>query len=367
MSLKQTPLIENHKELGAKLVDFAGYEMPVSYSTVKEEWESVRKRSGLFDISHMAPITLEGNSADLVQLINYTTCRDITELQTGQVQYNAVMNKNGGLVDDITIYKLSEEQWTIIANASNKHHVLDHFDSYIKEKSLSIKAAIPAEYTLIALQGPAAEASLVKIMPQYKDVIANLFFYEFQSTETKSLPGMISRTGYTGEDGFELLQTVKEGKETWEQLVQNGAQPCGLAARDMLRLEVMYPLYGNELNANTGPFKSGIGWLLSSEKDYLGKDSALAEKQNSGVRSYGFQVLKPGVPRAGCKIIDNAANEVGTVTSGTHCFAYQSGFGMAAFHESRNKDNEYFVQIREKSLPIKTFIKPPYSGSIKRR
>ena len=127
MSLKQTPLIENHKKLGAKLVDFAGYEMPVSYSTVKEEWESVRKRSGLFDISHMAPIVLEGKSADLLQLINYTTCRDVTDLQPGQVQYNAVMNENGGLVDDITIYKLSAEQWTIIANASNKHHVLDHF------------------------------------------------------------------------------------------------------------------------------------------------------------------------------------------------------------------------------------------------
>jgi aminomethyltransferase len=367
VSLKQTPLYENHKNLEAKIVDFAGYEMPVSYSTVKQEWESVRKQVGIFDISHMAPIVLEGSAKDLIQLINYSTCRDITELKIGQVQYNAVMNENGGLVDDVTIYKISADQWTLIVNASNKHNVLTHLNEQILTQGFSVKANIPSEYTLIALQGPNAEEALVQIMPQYKGVLSNLFFYEFLSTNDTNLPGMISRTGYTGEDGFELLQTPEAGKETWEKLIEIGVQPCGLASRDMLRLEVMYPLYGNELNSGIGPYKSGIGWLLSGDKDFMGKNIALAEKQNKDVRTFGFQVLKPGVPRAGCKIIDSNGKNVGTVTSGTHCFAYESGFGMAFFYDGRDKAQEYFVQVRDKSLPIKTFIKPPYSGSIKRR
>lgn len=367
MSLRHTALYNEHLNLKGKMVPFAGYEMPVSYTTVKEEWQAVRSNAGLFDISHMAPVFLAGNNQEILKLLNYVTCREVSQLAIGQVQYNALMNLDGGLVDDITIYFLKENRWMLIVNAANKKPVLQHLETYNKELDTKLHIHIPGDYTLLALQGPNAANALTAAKPNLKATIDQLYFYEFATLDDSEMPTILSRTGYTGEDGFEILQPAAEGVQTWQALLNSNALPCGLAARDMLRLEVLYPLYGNELNAQQGPHRSGIGWLLSNEKEFLGKEPALQEKKNATQKTYGFRCLGPGVPRSTCAVLDKNDQQVGIVTSGTFCFQFNSGFGMALFERGREKEKDYFIQVRTNKIPIETFIKSPYQGSIRRR
>ena len=363
--MKTTALNQKHKDIKAKMVEFAEFEMPISYGQIKDEYFAVRQACGMFDISHMAPIILQGKTEYLTSFLNRITCKEVTAISKGEVQYNAMINHQGGLVDDITIYYLNNDKFMVIANASNRDKVLDYMNAENKE-SVEIK---PGEnYILLAVQGPKAEETLYRLLQKKELSFNEIYYYECSelSNSSDEFTTVLSRTGYTGEDGFEVLLSTEDGLALFNSLLDAGTKPCGLAARDVLRLEVFYPLYGNELNAERTPYESGIGWLVSPDKEFNGKDIVIASKGNSNVR--GFLMLEDGVPRKDYPIVTADDENIGSVTSGGFSFQWNKGFGMANLKKGyTKKDTEIFIEIRGQKKPARVYAKSPYQGSIKRR
>ncbi|RME90337.1 MAG: glycine cleavage system aminomethyltransferase GcvT [Candidatus Hydrogenedentota bacterium] len=368
MSLQKTPLNEYHKSLKAKMVPFAGFEMPVQYESVKKEYEAVRNTCAWFDISHMAPIFLSGK--DAYSFLEYLTCRSLASLQQGQVLYNAIINEQGGVVDDVTIYHFPDQTWMLIVNAANKWKVLEFFN---KQKNQYDVQITPAEnYVLLAVQGKESPNALKSIW----DLISSksfpdIYYYEFSTLPNQSQENfipMISRTGYTGEDGFEILLPASKGMELAEKLTDNHCVPAGLAARDLLRLEMFYPLYGHELKETWTPYESGLGWLVSKDKEFLGKQEMLKKKENMQRRIRGFQLVEAGVPREGYAVFNQNGSEIGEVTSGGFSFQWNCGFGMAFLDLAYAKEGStIYVDIRGQKKEAKVLAKSPYKGSIVRR
>ena len=366
--MKKTPLFEEHLALKGKMVEFAGYQMPVSYGQIKEEYDAVRNRVGLFDISHMAPIYIRGEAAEIISFIDQVTCKNIAEIARGQVQYNALVNEQGGLVDDITVYHVDANLYAIIANASNKEKVLKFLDKVKSENGSNVTIDAVEDYVLMALQGPGSEEILKKVFAAHNLPVADIYYYECSPLPLGDFPALLSRTGYTGEDGFELLLDIKKGSAVFKDLVSNGARPCGLASRDLLRLEVFYPLYGNELNETDTPFQSGIGWLVSKDKDYIGKEKVEATRQNPGHRVRGFIFEDEGVTRKDYKGYSSDNREIGSVTSGGFSFTWGKGFGMARIDAAyASKGTDIYVDIRGQKKKAEVLAKSPYQGSIKKR
>ncbi len=367
--MKTTPLTEIHKELSAKLVEFAGYSMPVSYGTIKDEYEAVRNKSGIFDITHMAPILIHGEQNAVVDFINKLTCKDISPLKPGDVQYNALINAQGGVIDDITVYSISAKKYGIIANASNRENVMAALNEHAQNSQVRVEEV--KDYVLTALQGPEAESVLKKCFAEAGYNVPEIYYYECGELEVASAPAdftcLLSRTGYTGEDGFEILLPEKEGQAMWRALTAAGATPSGLAARDLLRLEMFYPLYGNELKADWSPYEGGIGWLVSAEKDFIAKDLVLAKKKGFEGKVRPFLMLEAGVPRKDYKVFDGDT-EIGLVTSGAFSFGWGKGFGMAWVKKGFTKSGtKLAVEIRGQKKEIEIISKSPHQGSIKRR
>lgn len=369
--MKKTPLHQNHIKLGAKMVEFAGYEMPLSYKEIKSEYTAVREGCGIFDISHMAPIEIVSADPEKSQsLINHITCRDISELKPGEVQYNALMLKNGGLLDDITVFYEKPGKYFLVVNAANRENAIEYFsglDASLKEGSQINETG---NYAMIAVQGPESESIIQKalggssLLSRWNE----LYYYEFQSLEEMPY-GFVSRTGYTGEDGFEIMLPASSGVELWEKLIQAGAMPCGLASRDLLRMEVFYPLYGNELNHERTPYESGLAWLVSPEKEFTGKEKVMAAKTNGTKRVRGFIMEQKGhIPRSGYKVLDQQGNEAGVVTSGGFSFQWGLGFGIAFLNKELSKNNTAIsIEIRNQAKPAHVLSKSPHKGSIKKR
>jgi len=314
--MKKSPLYENHLALNAKMLPFAGYEMPIQYEGIVSEHLAVRTAAGLFDVSHMGEICISGKNAEY--FLNKMTINDVSKLSVDQAQYTAICNGKGGIIDDLILYKY-ENHFMVVTNASNhekdlawlKSHIMNHVK--IEDKSEA--------FGLIALQGPKSRDILQKSV--LRD-LSRLKFYHFIETEIEDIPVTIARTGYTGELGFELYIPSEKTCIIWEKLLElgqaDGIKPIGLGARDTLRLEMKYCLYGNDINEETNPFEAGLAWITKLDKDdFVGKESLLKAKKNITRKLVSFAMSERAIPRKGNIIYVN--NEtVGTVTSDRTCY-----------------------------------------------
>lgn len=333
----QTPLYPIHKELGAKFINFAGWNMPVEYSSIREETLAVRNACGLFDISHMGRFLIRKG----YEKLEYLTSRSVIKLKQGRVQYNLLLNEEGGIKDDITIYRLSQEEFFLCVNAANRNKVYKWLvENGIEVEDLSDKTI------QLALQGPKSMEVLGVYFP-----VEDIKYYHF-----KILDGiMISRTGYTGEDGFEIYAEIDKGVDLFEKLLKS-CIPCGLGSRDVLRIEAGLPLYGHELSENITPFEANLDKYVDLGRDFIGKEGLL--KKDIKKKLFGFELLKRGVPREGYHIL-HGGNKIGYVSSGTFSPTLQRGIGLCFVDLAYRKEGlEVEIDIRGKKLPAKLMPYP---------
>jgi len=359
MNLKKTPLNSVHHAMGGRMVPFAGWEMPVQYSSILAEHQAVRSKAGLFDVSHMGEIEVKGNAAE--KFLESLTCNRVQEMQDGQVQYNAVLNEGGGIVDDITVYRISAENFFVVSNASNYERVVDHFVKY-RIPEVEIKNISDSVHQ-IAIQGPTAE----EILTAYLGVsLSEIGYYRFKDIKHGAWDLRISRTGYTGEDGFEIYSPIEQGVKLWKEILEQskekGLIACGLGARDLLRLEARYPLYGHELNDVWTPVESGIGWIVKEKKSAMEGYARVLEQKKNGAASMvaGFQLAESGVPREGYTVVDAAGAELGKVLSGGFSPIVGAGIGTALLPTGIES---CLIQIRDKKIPAKTQKKAFVQGT----
>ena len=352
-SLRHTPLYDDHKELGARLVDFAGWEMPVQYSGIKAEHSAVRESAGLFDVSHMGEVVFHGPDAEAA--VQRLVTRDVSRLQAGQAGYAAVCYESGGTVDDVLVYKRPDD-FLVVVNASNREKDLEHF----RENTGDLDVEVVDEsddWALLALQGPEA----VGILEPLTDAdLSGIKYYRFVEGEVDGAPAIISRTGYTGEDGFELYVKPDDAPRIWRRLIEDSAAPVGLGARDTLRLEAGMCLYGNELDAETTPLEAGISFAVHLEKEqqFIGQASLREEKEN-GLRKklVGFEMEGRGIARHGHPVT-SGSQIVGTVTSGTQSPTLNRAIGLALVDPG--VEDRFEVVIRDNPVPAKTVPLPFY-------
>ncbi len=317
MEIRRTPLYEAHVRLGGRMVEFGGYEMPVQYPTgVIKEHMAVREACGLFDVSHMGEVLLEGPEA--VKNLNHLLTNDYTVMEDGQARYSPMCNEQGGTVDDLIVYRISPERYFIVVNASNREKdvawMRDHISGQVKLTDVS------DSWGQIALQGPKAQEILEKLTE--KENIPEKSYHALFDREVGGIPCIVSRTGYTGSDGFELYVPASRTEELWNLLLEAGREygliPCGLGARDTLRLEASMPLYGHELSETISPLTAGLGYFVKMDKpDFIGK-AALEAAGKPAQRRVGLRALGRGIPREHQDVYFNG-QKVGQTTSGTHC------------------------------------------------
>jgi aminomethyltransferase len=348
--MKRTPLYEEHLSLGAKLVPFAGFSMPVQYPTgIRREHEAVRSAGGLFDVSHMGEFLVQGPQA--MAFVSYATSNDPSRLAVGQVQYSVLCLSSGGIVDDLLVYRLGDQNLRLVVNGANmakdwKHltGLSEGFDVRLEDESDRVG--------LLALQGPAAQAVLQPLVSVELDPIG---FYEFEEGTVDDIPGVISRTGYTGEDGFELYLPAERTTKVWRALLRageaEGILPAGLGSRDSLRLEMGYALYGNDIDEQTTPLEAGLSWLVKLGKDdFVGKERLVRQKE-AGVERLltGFRLTDRGFPRPGYEVV--CGGEVfGPVRSGTMSPSLGLGIGTAYLPPDRDPGDPLRVRIRGREI-----------------
>ncbi|VXB02536.1 glycine cleavage system aminomethyltransferase GcvT [Maribacter litoralis] len=361
--MKNTALTTTHESLGAKMVPFAGYNMPVSYEGVNAEHETVRNGVGVFDVSHMGEFLISGaNALDLIQKV---TSNDASKLTIGRAQYSCLPNENGGIVDDLIVYKIKEEQYLLVVNASNIEKDWNHISSYNTDFNADMRN-ISEGYSLLAIQGPKA----VEAMQTLTSVnLAEIKFYHFEVADFAGIENVIiSATGYTGSGGFEIYCKNEEVKQIWDKVFEAGAdfgiKPIGLAARDTLRLEMGYCLYGNDINDSTSPIEAGLGWITKFTKDFVNSEALQKEKQHGPERKLvAFELDERGIPRQGYDIVDGNGKTIGEVTSGTMSPSMGTGIGLGyvptIFTDIGSKIN---IQIRKKAIPA-TIVKLPFYKS----
>ena len=359
-ALKKTPLNETHRQLGGKMVDFAGWEMPVQYQGVMAEHKNTRKSVSLFDVSHMGEIYFEGQ--DALPNLQHLTCNDVSKLQIGQVQYSALLYDNGTFVDDITVYRLAADSFFICVNASNTDKDFQWVQSHLTGKVQCENRS--AQIGQIAIQGKNAIAVL---QPLTEEPLPEINYYWFREIELLGYPILLARMGYTGEDGFEIYCQRDHAVEIWEVLMEQGKSygivPAGLGARDTLRLEVCFPLYGQDIDDQHLPLEAGLGRFVALEKDdFIGK-AVLSKVKEEGIQRklIRFVLDVRGVPRAHYLIYDSEGHEViGEVTSGTSSPTLGQGIGMGYVPVAQAKiGNKIHIQIRNKMVPA-TIVKPPF-------
>ena len=325
--MKQTALYEIHKALGAKMVPFAGYEMPVQYEGVNAEHITVRNSVGVFDVSHMGEFLIEGPNA--LNLVQSVCSNDAAHLAIGQAQYSCLPNSNGGIVDDLIVYRLKELAFLLVVNASNIEKDWNWIQSKnsenVKMKNLS------DDYSLLAIQGPTAVEAM---QPLSSFDLSAIKFYHFKEGDFAGIDGVIiSATGYTGSGGFEIYCKNKDVKHIWNSIFEAGnsfgIKPIGLAARDTLRLEMGYCLYGNDIDDNTSPIEAGLGWITKFSKTFTNSDNLHIEsKEGVKQKLIGFELLERGIPRKGYEIVGADGLTIGEVTSGTMSPSLGKGIGM---------------------------------------
>ncbi|AZQ57725.1 glycine cleavage system aminomethyltransferase GcvT [Maribacter sp. MJ134] len=361
--MKNTALSKTHESLGAKMVPFAGYNMPVSYEGVNAEHETVRKGVGVFDVSHMGEFLISGPQA--LNLIQKVTSNDASKLTIGRAQYSCLPNETGGIVDDLIVYKIKEEQYLLVVNASNIEKDWNHISKYNTEFNADMRD-ISEDYSLLAIQGPRA----VEAMQSLSSVdLADIKFYNFKVADFAGVEHVIiSATGYTGSGGFEIYCKNTDVKQVWDKVFEAGAEfgikPIGLAARDTLRLEMGYCLYGNDINDTTSPFEAGLGWITKFTKDFVNSEALAKEKAHGPERKLiAFELDERGIPRHDYDIVDGQGKKIGMVTSGTMSPSLGKGIGLGyvpiVFSEIGSKIQ---IQIRKKAVPA-TVVKLPFYKS----
>ena len=358
--MKNTALSETHEALGAKMVPFAGYNMPVSYEGINIEHETVRKGVGVFDVSHMGEFLIEGpNALDLIQKVS---SNDASKLTVGKAQYSCLPNETGGIVDDLIVYRVKEETYLLVVNASNIEKDWNHISKYNEAFNAEMKD-ISEAYSLLAIQGPKA----VEAMQSITSVdLSAIKFYNFVVGDFAGIEHVIiSATGYTGSGGFEIYCKNTEVKQVWDKVFEAGAdfgiKPIGLAARDTLRLEMGYCLYGNDITDETSPYEAGLGWITKFTKDFVNSEALAREKEHGPKRKLiAFELDDRGIPRQGYDIVDGQGKTIGEVTSGTMSPSLGKGIGLGyvpnIFSEVGSKIN---IQIRKNAVPA-TVVKLPF-------
>ncbi len=357
--MKITAFNQIHKDLGAKMVPYAGFEMPVQYAGVNQEHLIVRNGVGVFDVSHMGQFFIKGPEA--LELLQYIGSNDASKVKIGQAQYTCLTNEKGGIVDDLIIYRMSQDEWMLVVNASNidkdwewinKHN---KFEVEIENRS--------DQLSLLAIQGPKA----IEAMQSLTDVnLAEIPFYNFKVAEFAGAKDVIiSATGYTGSGGFEIYFDNQYAEMMWEKVMEAGKdfgiEPCGLAARDTLRLEKGFCLYGNEINENISPLEAGLGWITKLNKEFIGKD-VIAQQKENGIEKklIGFKLIERGIPRQDYKILDENENEIGVVTSGTQSPVLKEGIGMGYVKtDLAEVGNQILIQVRNKTIKAE-IVKTPF-------
>ncbi len=360
--MKNTALTETHIALGAKIVPFAGYNMPVSYEGVNIEHETVRKGVGVFDVSHMGEFLISGPNA--LALIQKVTSNDASKLVDNKAQYSCLPNDQGGIVDDLIVYKLEDEKYLMVVNASNIEKDWDWIKSHntmnAEMRNLS------DDYSLLAIQGPKAAEAMQSLTSVDLETMK---FYTFEVSDFAGIAHVIiSATGYTGSGGFEIYCKNSEVQQIWDKVFEAGAafdiKPIGLAARDTLRLEMGYCLYGNDINDTTSPIEAGLGWITKFSKDFINAEALAKEKERGADRKLvGFELNERGIPRHDYDIVDGNGNTIGIVTSGTMSPSLNKGIGLgyvpSVFAKPGSKIN---IQVRKKAIPATVVKLPFYKG-----
>ena len=360
--MKNTALTHIHEKLGAKMVPFAGYNMPVQYEGINIEHETVRKGVGVFDVSHMGEFLIEGENA--LALIQKVTSNDASKLAIGDAQYSCLPNNTGGIVDDLIVYRVKEHTYLLVVNASNIEKdwnwISSHNDVNAEMKNIS------ENYSLLAIQGPKA----VEAMQSLTSVdLSAIKFYSFKVADFAGIEHVIiSATGYTGSGGFEIYCKNNEVEKVWDAVFEAGKsfgiKPIGLAARDTLRLEMGFCLYGNDINDTTSPIEAGLGWITKFTKDFVNAE-ALKKQKELGVRKklVGFKMVDKGIPRHDYTIVDVTGAAIGTVTSGTMSPTLKEPIGMGYVTIENSKlDSEIYIQVRNKNLKAVVVKLPFYKG-----
>lgn len=360
--MKETALTALHESLGAKMVDFAGFKMPVQYAGLKHEHEVVRTKVGVFDVSHMGNIFVRGENAE--KLLQKVTSNDVSKLVSGKAQYCYLPNKTGGIIDDLIIYKLNDQEFMMVANASN----IEKDWKWLNEHN-DVGAILEDEsqdWGILAIQGPKAAES----MQSLTDVnLSDMKFYSFEVADFAGVKDVIiSATGYTGSGGFEIYVKNEHLQQVWNKVMEAGAdfgiEPIGLGARDTLRLEMGYCLYGNDIDDKTSPFEAGLGWITKFTKTFINSEALQAEKE-AGLKNklIGFELKDRGIPRDGYPILDKDGNEIGRVTSGTMSPSLNKAIGLGYVPIDFAKEGqEIFIGVRNKSLSAEVVKTPFYKG-----
>ena len=315
MSELKTCLYDSHVALGAKMSPFAGFIMPIQYAGIVQEHLAVRQHVGMFDVSHMGEIFVEGPDAEA--FVNHIFTNEIRGFEPGKVLYGMMCYENGGTVDDLLVYReFEKDHFLLVVNAANIDKDFDWIKEQVKGFNCTVRNESPV-WGQIAVQGPEAEKTVMDVLG-YKEA-ASLGFYTFCDVEYKGKRLILSRTGYTGEDGFELYTTIENTIEIWDRLLKAGVQPCGLGCRDTLRFEAGLPLYGDELSPEISPVMAGLGMFCKYEKDFIGKEALLDQKAgNLEKKLVGIEIFDKAIPRAGYPVELEDGTEVGVVTTGYH-------------------------------------------------
>lgn len=363
IKMKNTALTCIHEALGAKTVPFAGYNMPVQYEGINIEHETVRSAVGVFDVSHMGEFLISGPNA--LQLIQKVTSNDAEKLEIGDAQYSCFPNEKGGIVDDLICYRIKEDTYLLVVNASNIEKDWNWISSHNKTIGAEM-LDLSENYSLLAIQGPKA----VEAMQSLTSIdLSEIKFYTFKVADFAGIDHVIiSATGYTGSGGFEIYCKNDEVVQIWNKVLEAGAdygiKPIGLAARDTLRLEMGYCLYGNDINDTTSPLEAGLGWITKFTKCFV-NDEFLKKQKEEGVikKLIAFELDERGIPRQDYEIVDADGNKIGIVTSGTMSPSLKKGIGMGYVQKEFSKSGtQIYIRIRKKAIPATVVKLPFYKG-----
>ncbi|TNE52235.1 MAG: glycine cleavage system aminomethyltransferase GcvT [Deltaproteobacteria bacterium] len=368
---RRTPLYDCHVKAGGKIVDFAGWEMPIQYQGIVAEHNAVRQHAGVFDVSHMGRVEVKGSGA--LAAVQWWVCNDVAALEDNQSLYSPICNEQGGVVDDCLVYRMGPEYFLIVVNASNRDKDHKWFVEHIPtEAEGNITITSPDEgdrWALLAVQGPKARGLLGRLgNTSFEDVAKN----QLVKHELAGIPDcMLACTGYTGEDGFEVFVPSEHAADLWDALLEEGKDdgvvPCGLGARDTLRMEMKYPLYGNDIDDETSPIEAGLGWTVRLDSGpFVGYETVAAHKNGKPPRRLiGFKMKARGIPRHGYTLHDSEGNEIGVVTSGGFAPSLQEPIGIGyvpAKPHFAKPGSELQVSVRGKMIPVEV-VKTPFHQS----
>lgn len=362
--LKRTPLFEAYAQYGGKTIDFGGWELPVQFSSIKEEHEAVRTKAGLFDVSHMGEILVEG--PDSLAYLQHLVTNDVSKIKDGQAQYTAMCYEDGGTVDDLLTYKIDDTHYMLVVNASNIDKDFDWMQKAVKGDVQLTN--VSDQYGLLAFQGPLAESVLQRMTAEDLSAIRPFRFKQHVDIDGHSV--LLSRTGYTGENGFEIYASPEDITALWDKILtegkEDGVLPTGLGARDTLRFEACLALYGQELSKDISPLEAGLNFVvkLQKEEEFIGKAALAAQKENGVPRKLvGIEMIDKGIPRHGYPVFING-QKAGEVTTGTQSPTLKKNIGLALLAaESAELGTELEVEIRNKRLKAKVVETPFYKRS----